>query len=44
LKIDRRTIEERKQSDQSLMPEGLLTPMSEAQKVDLIAWLQKAGK
>ena len=44
VKIDKRTIEERKQSDQSLMPEGLLTPLTEAQKVDLIAWLSKAGK
>lgn len=44
VKIDKLTIEERKQSDQSLMPEGLLTPLTEAQKVDLIAWLLNAGK
>jgi putative heme-binding domain-containing protein len=44
VKIDKKTIEERKQSDQSLMPEGLLTPLSETQKVDLIAWLSKAGE
>ena len=44
VKIDKKKIEERKQSDQSLMPEGLLTPLTEAQKVDLIAWLSKAGK
>lgn len=44
VKIDKNMIEDRKQSDQSLMPEGLLKPLTEAQKVDLIAWLLKAGK
>jgi putative heme-binding domain-containing protein len=44
VKIDKTTIEERKESDQSLMPEGLLNPLNEDQKVDLIAWLLKAGK
>lgn len=44
VKIDKTTIEERKQSDQSLMPDGLLAPLTEKQKVDMIAWLMKAGK
>ena len=44
VKIDKTTIEERRLSDQSLMPDGLLTPLTEQQRVDLISWLMKAGK
>ena len=44
VKLDKDTIEDRKLSNQSLMPDGLLTPLTEDQKVDLIGWLMKAGK
>ncbi len=44
VRIDKTMIEERRQSDQSLMPEGLLAPLSQQQQLDLIGWLMQAGQ
>ena len=41
LTIDRRTIEESKRTKLSLMPDGLLDPMTPEQKRDLFAFLMR---
>jgi putative membrane-bound dehydrogenase-like protein len=40
----RSEIEERKESSNSLMPNGLLAPLSDDEVVDLLGYLQRAGK
>ena len=40
----RSEIEERKESSNSLMPNGLLAPLSDDEVVDLMGYLQRAGK
>ncbi|QDV36700.1 PVC-type heme-binding CxxCH protein [Tautonia plasticadhaerens] len=42
--VPRDEIEDRRKSDQSLMPEGLLDPLSEAEVADLIRYLQGPGQ
>jgi putative heme-binding domain-containing protein len=44
VRVDKSDIEERRRSPQSMMPDGLLTPLSAAEVRDLIAYVSGAGQ